>query len=76
MGPDGVALDSKECYRREFPVVGVYRASAVDLLVAVERAVEHPCYSDDVLLLGGDEAAAVAAPVADYVPVEAVDVHQ
>lgn len=76
--PDGVASDSRECYRRAFPVADDLRASAVDLVVAAELAAEHPCYSDDVLLLlDGDEAAAAAALAAGCAVVaEAVDVPQ
>lgn len=74
---DVVASDSRECYRRAFPVADDHRASvAVDLVVAVELAVEHPCCLDDVQLPGGDAAAAAAALVADCAVAEAADVHQ
>lgn len=75
-GPDGVASDSRECYRRAFPVADDHRASAVDLVVAAELAAEHPCYSGDVRLPGGDGAAAVAALVAGCAAAAAVDVRQ
>lgn len=74
--PDEVASNSRECYRREFPVADEHPASAVDSFVAAELAVEHPCYSGDVLPLGGEAAAAAAAPVAGYAAAEAVDERQ
>lgn len=75
-GPDEVASDSRECYRRAFPVADVHRASAVDLVVAVELAAVHPWYSDDVQLRGGDGTAAAAALAAGCAVAEAVDVPQ
>lgn len=75
-GPDEVASDSRECYRRAFPVADGHRASAEDLFVAAALAGEHPSYSDDVLLLGGDGATVAVALVADCVAAEAVDEHR
>lgn len=74
--PDEAASDSKECYRRACLVADDHRAFAVDLVAAAELAAEHPCYSDDVRLPGGDGVAAAAVLAAGCAVAEAVDVRQ
>lgn len=75
-GLDAVASDSRECYRRAYPVADDHRASAADLVVAAEPFGEHPWYSGGALLPDGGGEAAEVALVAGCAVAEAVDGRQ